>query len=398
MRAKENNIVIITPFYPINHRNDIYEDTKAVYYLISELSKYNNILILHMYMHGFKKAWRYLFDILPIKSDYKKYLYKDNYGNSLLFFQYLLLLPKKIRTLKYFSSRYSMVFSNFCYMQNYDPQIGIVHFPTYYMDFLKRDRMITKKIAIIHSFDIKNIKNRYSFEYWRDFFDEFNAIGFRSYVIKRDFEKILTLSVPTFMCLSGIPEKYANLHLKEKDWNKQELRFLYAGRLDANKNVINSIKALSKLSKDNYTFTVVGEGSEKEKLVKEAEKCGNISNINFTGKMTRDGTFEEMKKADIFIMVSKKETLGLVYLEAMAAGNIVIGSKGQGIDGIIINGVNGFLAEAENIDSIYNAVKKILALNNYELNEVRKNAKKTVELLTDNRASQNYLENIYSIL
>ena len=50
--------------------------------------------------------------------------------------------------------------------------------------------------------------------------------------------------------------------------------------------------------------------------------------------MSRENVYEEMKKADMFIMVSYKETLGLTYLEAIAAGDLVIGTKNQGIYGL----------------------------------------------------------------
>ena len=39
--------------------------------------------------------------------------------------------------------------------------------------------------------------------------------------------------------------------------------------------------------------------------------------------------------ADCFVMVSSREAFGLVYVEAMAKGCIVIATKGQGMDGII---------------------------------------------------------------
>ena len=45
---------------------------------------------------------------------------------------------------------------------------------------------------------------------------------------------------------------------------------------------------------------------------------------------------------NVWIMISKNETFGLVYLEAMARGCITIGSRNQGIDGVINHGVNGF--------------------------------------------------------
>lgn len=49
-----------------------------------------------------------------------------------------------------------------------------------------------------------------------------------------------------------------------------------------------------------------------------------------------------MLASDCFIMISKNEAFGLVYLEAMSAGCITIASRGEGFDGVIIHGVNGF--------------------------------------------------------
>lgn len=50
-----------------------------------------------------------------------------------------------------------------------------------------------------------------------------------------------------------------------------------------------------------------------------------------------------MRQSDIFVLPSVGETFGMVYLEAMASGCIVVGTKDDGIDGIIKDGENGFL-------------------------------------------------------
>ena len=50
-----------------------------------------------------------------------------------------------------------------------------------------------------------------------------------------------------------------------------------------------------------------------------------------------------MGRADCFAMASSPETFGLTYLEAMACGCYVIGSKGEGIDGVMVTGDNGVL-------------------------------------------------------
>lgn len=91
-------------------------------------------------------------------------------------------------------------------------------------------------------------------------------------------------------------------------------------------------------------------------------------------------------------MISKNESLGLVYLEAMAKGCITIGFKNEGIDGITIHDENGFLCEAVNYKGLSGLIKFI---NNLSINEKRmisKNAIKTAENYTDNKAAKRYLK------
>ena len=71
---------------------------------------------------------------------------------------------------------------------------------------------------------------------------------------------------------------------------------------------------------------------------------------------------------DIFLFPSSTETLGLVLLEAMAAGCPVIGANKGGIPDIINDGVNGCLYAPDEKDkgeqSLIEATKKILVDKN----------------------------------
>ena len=53
-------------------------------------------------------------------------------------------------------------------------------------------------------------------------------------------------------------------------------------------------------------------------------------------------------QSDVFVLPSVNETFGMVYLEAMSQGCIPIGTSGEGIDGIIENGKNGYLCDRNN--------------------------------------------------
>lgn len=61
----------------------------------------------------------------------------------------------------------------------------------------------------------------------------------------------------------------------------------------------------------------------------------------------------------LWFMVSENETLGLVYLEVMAQGCIPVGSRGEAIDGIIVDGRNGFLVNPNNEEDLCLVILKI---------------------------------------
>ena len=97
---------------------------------------------------------------------------------------------------------------------------------------------------------------------------------------------------------------------------------------------------------------------------------------------------------DVFIMISKNETFGLVYLEAMAVGCIVVASKNEGFDGIIVDNVNGFLCDAGNVDELASVIKKIKTLSVDRLKEISSNAVATAQKLTEENVARAYLNNI----
>ena len=76
--------------------------------------------------------------------------------------------------------------------------------------------------------------------------------------------------------------------------------------------------------------------------------------------------YEKLDENDVFILPSINETFGVSYLEAMARGLIVIGSKNTGIDGLIENKKEGFLIEP-NKNELIEVLNKINATNKQKI-------------------------------
>ena len=101
-----------------------------------------------------------------------------------------------------------------------------------------------------------------------------------------------------------------------------------------------------------------------------------------------------MRDAHVFILISKGEIFGLVYLEAMAATCISVGSIGEGIDGVIEDGVNGLLCEAQNSDALLNRLEWLMNQTPEELNRLANKGYETALDFADSKVAKRYLDDV----
>jgi teichuronic acid biosynthesis glycosyltransferase TuaC len=122
------------------------------------------------------------------------------------------------------------------------------------------------------------------------------------------------------------------------------------------------IEAVSILAKKNYAIQVfiVGKGEEKDRLIAEIDRLGLSDQVFLTGDLGNDIVRNLYPLFDAFILASYSESFGIVYIEAMFAGLPVIGVRGQGIDGIIQNGVNGLLVNPRDAGDLSDKIEYII--------------------------------------
>lgn len=223
-------------------------------------------------------------------------------------------------------------------------------------------------------------------KYW----DAVDVVGFRSAAIKRKFETTAKYVKPSFMCYSGIPAHY-NDNVVERSYESIKSA-AYVGTLIQRKYptalVIAMVDALGK----DFLLSYAGEGQEKESIKAEAERLGVAGNVRLLGRIERNEVIDLLDQSDLFIMISRSETYGLVYLEAMARGCITIASRDEGFDGIIEDGKNGFLCKAGDVEELTAIIRKIKAMNLSERKHISENAMATAKELTDERVAMRYLE------
>lgn len=227
-------------------------------------------------------------------------------------------------------------------------------------------------------------------------FSNLDAIGFRSKIGQLHFEQKYGKHNNTFIASSGVSDIFISTGFASKHIRKQPIHnFIYVGSLIARKYPSLIIKALTSIYPDgNFMMTYIGDGAEKSTIEDEYRKAGSIGKIRFTGRIPREEIIEHLLQADVFIMISRSEIFGLVYLEAMALGLIPIGSKNEGIDGVIQHGQNGFLCEAGNLEELCTILQKIKTMPSEQIQQLSLNAQNTAIDYSDEGVAKKYLESL----
>ena len=145
----------------------------------------------------------------------------------------------------------------------------------------------------------------------------------------------------------------------------------------------------------DFIFDIYGDGPEFNRLQEIIKANGMESKIFLKGRVLNVKLPNILPNYDMFIMPSYPETLGRVYFEAMACGLPVIATKNTGIDGIITDGVEGFLVEPTK-ESIAECILKIVNNPNI-LTKMGIVAHKTAKNYSWERISKKYYEIYFSI-
>ena len=160
------------------------------------------------------------------------------------------------------------------------------------------------------------------------------------------------------------------------DFNDTGSLIIYVGRLSAEKQIERIKPVLDALP--DVRLALVGDGPHRGQL----EKIFENSATTFVGYLAGEELASAYACGDAFLFPSSTETLGLVLLEAMAAGCPVVGANKGGIPDIITDGVNGCLYNPDGKDdgseSLISATKTLLG-NDLERQTMRKAAREEAE-------------------
>lgn len=128
---------------------------------------------------------------------------------------------------------------------------------------------------------------------------------------------------------------------------KENRILLYVGRLAKEKNLEELLQYHAKHYMKTLTFLIVGDGPHRAELERMTMELGIEASVVFAGMIPPEHIGDYYHLGDLFVSASVSETQGLTYVEALAAGLPVLCRRDECLDGVILDGCNGWLYENE---------------------------------------------------
>ncbi len=136
------------------------------------------------------------------------------------------------------------------------------------------------------------------------------------------------------------------------------VKLIYAGRIDQNKNIPTTQKAMAILRGKGYDVSLTAVGKVAQENV--FATINNDPYTEYVPAQPKEALLELYRKHNIFVMPSFTESFGLVYAEAMSQGLPVIYTEGQGFDKQFPEGLVGYHVSAYDACDVAVGIEKAI--------------------------------------
>ncbi|WP_031514121.1 glycosyltransferase [Desulfofalx alkaliphila] len=389
-------ILLITTLYPGYVSQSNIQATHAVHNFAKEWVKENELKVIRL--------WPYypnIFRCLKKTKTMNKLAYEESFilDNVNIYRVPIPKIPKVRYRNKDIRLVAKKIIKTIINKENPDIIICDMLNPSIYIGELVAKACHSVLLASLHNSDIVYLSKKKNYKRFINTDQNVDKIVFRSKKIKENFLKVYDGNKNEkdyYKILFGINKTdIINSNKLERKIANANKIIMIACSLKKIKKVDVLINAFARIKdKKGYILKIIGDGPERVRLEKQVKALGSEDYIYFEGEKTRDETLALMEEADIFAMVSSPETFGLVYVEAMAKGCITIGSKGEGIDGVIIDGENGFLCIPDDIENLKVTLEKAIMLNIKDKKRIIYSAIDTASVLNHEDLAAKFLERI----
>lgn len=131
----------------------------------------------------------------------------------------------------------------------------------------------------------------------------------------------------------------------------RDIDFLIVAKFIPRKNILETLRVIYRIT-PFAKVTIIGDGPQKSIIEREFRKEIYAGNLVLTGFIeNREEIIGYYERAKFFVLISDLEAFGLVYLEAMASGCVIIASRDSFLSNLL-DGSNGFLVDINELESV----------------------------------------------
>jgi glycogen(starch) synthase len=145
------------------------------------------------------------------------------------------------------------------------------------------------------------------------------------------------------------------------------LYILAIGRHVPQKGFDVLLRAYAKAGSATHDLLLAGDGPERAALESLAMELGIGDSVRFLGAVDHATAVSLFTGCSFFVLPSRHEPMGIVNLEAMAAGKAVVASAVGGVPELLTQDQTGLLVPPENVDAMAAAISQLM--NNADLRE-----------------------------
>jgi glycosyltransferase involved in cell wall biosynthesis len=120
------------------------------------------------------------------------------------------------------------------------------------------------------------------------------------------------------------------------------------------------LRAAAQADDDRLLLAIAGGGAQENALARRADESG--VGLRLLGDLDQDALLEAYVAADVFVLLSLRETWGVVVNEAAASGlPLVLSDRVGAARDLLRDGENGFLVPAADVDAVAEALRQLAA-------------------------------------
>jgi len=176
------------------------------------------------------------------------------------------------------------------------------------------------------------------------------------------------------------------------------IRFLTVGRLHWKKGLEYTLEALSYFKQNKnipFTFTIIGDGVETERLKFAVYQLDLTENVIFVGKVAHQEVNKYMEQSHVYLQYSIQEGFCNAVIEAQAMGLFCIVSDADGLNENVLNNETGWVVPMRKPKELAEVFNNYLLLSELQKKEIINNAISRIKIQFSLENQKKHFLNFY---